>query len=192
MWTCGDVFKTTYFVLRKAPPQFFICGSLQVYWINYHWTALKLSIVRLLLTWWSWARSGSTDSTPRRGRGPSSGGSCDRRPGPRLAQSRSPTPAASWTRTTGLRGPRGEVWRTPRSRTWKYCGRTLFWSPGDESRVLLKYNNHFIQMLPLLCQIIQPVSSFHLIRAASIFGTYILTRYIFNLGFEIRYNLKML
>ena len=30
MWTCGDVFKTTYFVLRKAPPQFFICGSLQV------------------------------------------------------------------------------------------------------------------------------------------------------------------
>ena len=30
MWTCGDIFKTTYFVLRKAPPQFFICGSLQV------------------------------------------------------------------------------------------------------------------------------------------------------------------
>jgi len=30
MWTCGDIFKTTYFVLRKTPPQFFICGSLQV------------------------------------------------------------------------------------------------------------------------------------------------------------------
>lgn len=30
MWTCGDVFKTCYFVLRKAPAQFWICGSLQV------------------------------------------------------------------------------------------------------------------------------------------------------------------
>jgi len=30
MWTCGDIFKTTYFVLRHTPPQFFICGSLQV------------------------------------------------------------------------------------------------------------------------------------------------------------------
>ena len=30
MWTCGDVFKTTYFILRHTPPQFFICGSLQV------------------------------------------------------------------------------------------------------------------------------------------------------------------
>ncbi|XP_011554628.1 solute carrier family 66 member 2 isoform X3 [Plutella xylostella] len=30
MWTCGDVFKTAYFVLREAPPQFWICGSLQV------------------------------------------------------------------------------------------------------------------------------------------------------------------
>ncbi|XP_021191313.1 solute carrier family 66 member 2 isoform X2 [Helicoverpa armigera] len=30
MWTCGDVFKTTYFVLREAPPQFWLCGSLQV------------------------------------------------------------------------------------------------------------------------------------------------------------------
>uniref|UniRef100_A0A2A4JK92 Solute carrier family 66 member 2 n=1 Tax=Heliothis virescens TaxID=7102 RepID=A0A2A4JK92_HELVI len=30
MWTCGDVFKTTYFVLRDAPPQFWLCGSLQV------------------------------------------------------------------------------------------------------------------------------------------------------------------
>ncbi|XP_040571975.1 solute carrier family 66 member 2 isoform X2 [Lepeophtheirus salmonis] len=30
MWTCGDIFKTTYFILRKTPPQFFICGSLQI------------------------------------------------------------------------------------------------------------------------------------------------------------------
>eukprot|EP00095_Tigriopus_kingsejongensis_P003002 maker-scaffold170_size291898-snap-gene-0.13 protein:Tk03002 transcript:maker-scaffold170_size291898-snap-gene-0.13-mRNA-1 annotation:"pq-loop repeat-containing protein 1" len=30
MWTCGDIFKTTYFYLRETPPQFIICGSLQV------------------------------------------------------------------------------------------------------------------------------------------------------------------
>lgn len=30
MWTCGDIFKTSYFILRAAPAQFFICGSLQV------------------------------------------------------------------------------------------------------------------------------------------------------------------
>jgi len=30
MWTCGDIFKTTYFYIRATPPQFFICGSLQV------------------------------------------------------------------------------------------------------------------------------------------------------------------
>jgi len=30
MWTCGDVFKTTYFYVRKTPPQFVICGLLQV------------------------------------------------------------------------------------------------------------------------------------------------------------------
>jgi len=30
MWTCGDIFKTCYFVIREAPPQFWICGSLQV------------------------------------------------------------------------------------------------------------------------------------------------------------------
>ncbi|CAL8102146.1 unnamed protein product [Orchesella dallaii] len=30
MWTCGDVFKTTYFVLRNAPVQFTICGCLQI------------------------------------------------------------------------------------------------------------------------------------------------------------------
>lgn len=29
-WTCGDVFKTVYFILRRAPPQFGICGILQV------------------------------------------------------------------------------------------------------------------------------------------------------------------
>lgn len=30
MWTCGDIFKTTYFYLRDTPPQFFICGAMQV------------------------------------------------------------------------------------------------------------------------------------------------------------------
>ena len=30
MWTCGDVFKTSYFYLRNTPPQFFICGAMQV------------------------------------------------------------------------------------------------------------------------------------------------------------------
>ncbi|KAL4713001.1 hypothetical protein ACJJTC_012071 [Scirpophaga incertulas] len=30
MWTCGDIFKTAYFVIREAPTQFWVCGSLQV------------------------------------------------------------------------------------------------------------------------------------------------------------------
>lgn len=30
MWTCGDIFKTVYFVLREAPAQFWICGAMQV------------------------------------------------------------------------------------------------------------------------------------------------------------------
>jgi len=30
MWLCGDVFKTTYFLLRSAPVQFTICGCLQI------------------------------------------------------------------------------------------------------------------------------------------------------------------
>jgi uncharacterized protein with PQ loop repeat len=30
MWTCGDAFKTTYFLLREAPVQFTICGCLQI------------------------------------------------------------------------------------------------------------------------------------------------------------------
>ncbi|XP_064467304.1 solute carrier family 66 member 2-like isoform X3 [Ornithodoros turicata] len=30
LWMCGDVFKTCYFVLRKAPLQFGLCGALQV------------------------------------------------------------------------------------------------------------------------------------------------------------------
>ncbi|CAB3230831.1 unnamed protein product [Arctia plantaginis] len=41
MWTCGDLFKTAYFVLRDAPPQFWVCGSLQV----------SLDIVILLQVW---------------------------------------------------------------------------------------------------------------------------------------------
>lgn len=30
MWTSGDVFKTTYFILRSSPVQFWLCGMLQV------------------------------------------------------------------------------------------------------------------------------------------------------------------
>lgn len=30
MWTIGDVYKTAYFMLRKAPLQFWLCGMLQV------------------------------------------------------------------------------------------------------------------------------------------------------------------
>ena len=29
-WTCGDVFKTVYFLLRHAPMQFWLCGMLQI------------------------------------------------------------------------------------------------------------------------------------------------------------------
>lgn len=29
MWTSGDVFKTTYFLLRNSPTQFWVCGMLQ-------------------------------------------------------------------------------------------------------------------------------------------------------------------
>lgn len=30
MWTLGDMFKTVYFVVRHAPTQFWVCGTLQV------------------------------------------------------------------------------------------------------------------------------------------------------------------
>jgi hypothetical protein len=30
MWTCGDIFKTVYFIARSAPVQFWICGMLQI------------------------------------------------------------------------------------------------------------------------------------------------------------------
>ena len=30
LWSCGDIFKTLYFVLRQAPTQFWLCGSMQV------------------------------------------------------------------------------------------------------------------------------------------------------------------
>ncbi|CAG9566737.1 unnamed protein product [Danaus chrysippus] len=41
MWTFGDLFKTAYFVIREAPTQFWVCGSLQV----------LLDIVILLQVW---------------------------------------------------------------------------------------------------------------------------------------------
>ncbi|KAK7114304.1 solute carrier family 66 member 2-like isoform X2 [Littorina saxatilis] len=30
MWTCGDIFKTVYFIARSSPVQFWICGLLQI------------------------------------------------------------------------------------------------------------------------------------------------------------------
>uniref|UniRef100_A0A1B6DX13 Solute carrier family 66 member 2 n=1 Tax=Clastoptera arizonana TaxID=38151 RepID=A0A1B6DX13_9HEMI len=30
MWTMGDMFKTTYFILRETPAQFWLCGCLQI------------------------------------------------------------------------------------------------------------------------------------------------------------------
>ncbi|XP_070764077.1 solute carrier family 66 member 2 [Enoplosus armatus] len=30
LWTAGDVFKTTYFVLNESPTQFWVCGSVQI------------------------------------------------------------------------------------------------------------------------------------------------------------------
>jgi hypothetical protein len=30
MWTSGDLFKTTYFIVRNSPTQFWLCGMLQV------------------------------------------------------------------------------------------------------------------------------------------------------------------
>ncbi|XP_045520448.1 solute carrier family 66 member 2 isoform X1 [Pieris brassicae] len=42
MWTCGDIFKTAYYVIREAPTQFWVCGSLQV----------TLDVVILLQVWW--------------------------------------------------------------------------------------------------------------------------------------------
>ncbi len=30
MWLSGDMFKTGYFLVRHAPIQFWVCGSLQV------------------------------------------------------------------------------------------------------------------------------------------------------------------
>lgn len=30
MWTLGDAFKTCYFIIREAPVQFEVCGTLQV------------------------------------------------------------------------------------------------------------------------------------------------------------------
>ncbi|XP_059190261.1 solute carrier family 66 member 2 [Centropristis striata] len=30
LWTAGDVFKTTYFVINESPAQFWVCGSVQI------------------------------------------------------------------------------------------------------------------------------------------------------------------
>ena len=30
MWTCGDTFKTVYFIVKVAPMQFWVCGIMQI------------------------------------------------------------------------------------------------------------------------------------------------------------------
>lgn len=30
MWTVGDLYKTSYFIARRSPTQFWVCGLLQV------------------------------------------------------------------------------------------------------------------------------------------------------------------
>ncbi|XP_019934010.2 solute carrier family 66 member 2 [Paralichthys olivaceus] len=30
LWTAGDIFKTTYFVMNESPAQFWVCGSVQI------------------------------------------------------------------------------------------------------------------------------------------------------------------
>lgn len=30
LWTAGDVFKTTYFVMNESPAQFWVCGFVQI------------------------------------------------------------------------------------------------------------------------------------------------------------------
>ncbi len=30
LWTAGDIFKTTYFVINESPTQFVVCGALQI------------------------------------------------------------------------------------------------------------------------------------------------------------------
>lgn len=53
MWTIGDVYKTTYFIMRRAPMQFYICGMLQVGirhkndWIRWPETRVKGHVWRL-------------------------------------------------------------------------------------------------------------------------------------------------
>jgi len=49
MWTCGDVFKTVYFISREAPIQFTICGCLQ--------TGVDLAILTQI--WWYGGRPGN-------------------------------------------------------------------------------------------------------------------------------------
>ena len=30
LWTAGDVFKTTYFLMNESPTQFWVCGLVQI------------------------------------------------------------------------------------------------------------------------------------------------------------------
>lgn len=30
LWTAGDIFKTTYFVINESPAQFWVCGMTQI------------------------------------------------------------------------------------------------------------------------------------------------------------------
>ena len=50
MWTTGDIFKTTYFFVRNTPPQFFICGALQVHKTgNVSYFSLHLEMMQVMV-----------------------------------------------------------------------------------------------------------------------------------------------
>uniref|UniRef100_A0A146RE24 Solute carrier family 66 member 2 n=1 Tax=Fundulus heteroclitus TaxID=8078 RepID=A0A146RE24_FUNHE len=50
LWTAGDVFKTTYFVMNESPAQFWVCGSVQIF------TDVAILLQVLLYSQDPWAR----------------------------------------------------------------------------------------------------------------------------------------
>lgn len=56
MWTIGDIYKTTYFLVRQAPMQFWICGMLQVSCLNGE-SLTKQSNLKLTNSIWNLFRS---------------------------------------------------------------------------------------------------------------------------------------
>ncbi|KAG9509640.1 RNA-binding protein 5, partial [Fragariocoptes setiger] len=55
MWLSGDLFKTTYFIVRKTPPQFWICGTIQV----------LIDIIIICQVFWFRAPTGTYQKLPK-------------------------------------------------------------------------------------------------------------------------------